>query len=265
MDLGQRIKQAREEAGLSQRQLCGETITRNMLSRIEHGTVRPSMSTLAFLAEKLGRPVSYFLDETTVTSPNVQRMANARECYMAGAYAGALEQLDGCRLPDDTFEWEMDLLRTRCLLELAAAALEEGRLPYAAELLAGAEEAGRKTPYCGQELERERLLLLGQVNGEADLPADDRELLLRGGMALAAGEPLRAAAYLEAAEDHTAAEWNFLRGEAWLRLKNYREAAECYQLAEKRYPREVAGRLEECFRYLEDFKMAYYYACKQRE
>ena len=246
MDLGQRIKQAREEAGLSQRQLCGETITRNMLSRIEHGTVRPSMSTLAFLAEKLGRPVSYFLDETTVTSPNVQRMANARECYMAGAYAGALEQLDGCRLPDSTFEWEMEL-------------------PYAAELLAGAEEAGRKTPYCGQELERERLLLLGQVNGEADLPADDRELLLRGGMALAAGEPLRAAAYLEAAEDHTAAEWNFLRGEAWLRLKNYQEAAKCYQLAEKRYPREVAGRLEECFRYLEDFKMAYYYACKQRE
>ena len=146
MDLGQRIKQAREEAGLSQRQLCGETITRNMLSRIEHGTVRPSMSTLAFLAEKLGRPVSYFLDETTITSPNVQRMANARECYMAGEYAGALEHLDGCRLPDSTFEWEMDLLRARCLLELAAAALEEGRLPYAAELLAGAEEAGRKTP-----------------------------------------------------------------------------------------------------------------------
>lgn len=52
MELGQRIRQARQEAGLSQRQLCGETITRNMLSRIEHGTVRPSMTTLRFLADR---------------------------------------------------------------------------------------------------------------------------------------------------------------------------------------------------------------------
>ena len=39
--LGQRIRQARQEAGLSQRQLCGETITRNMLSQIESGKARP--------------------------------------------------------------------------------------------------------------------------------------------------------------------------------------------------------------------------------
>lgn len=265
MDLGQRIKLAREEAGLSQRQLCGETITRNMLSRIEHGTVRPSMSTLAFLAERLDRPVSYFLDENTITSPNVQRMAKARECYTAGDHTGALEQLDGCRLPDDTFEWEMDLLRARCFLALAAGAIEEGRLPYAAELLAGAEEAGKKTPYYGPELERERLLLLGQVNGEADLPTDDRELLLRGRMALAAGELLRAAEYLEAAEDHTGAQWNLLRGETHFKLKNYKDAAVCYQQAEKLYPMDAARRLEECFRQMEDFKLAYYYACKQRE
>ena len=32
MELGEKLKQARLEAGLSQRQLCGEEITRNMLS-----------------------------------------------------------------------------------------------------------------------------------------------------------------------------------------------------------------------------------------
>lgn len=265
MDLGQRIKQAREEAGLSQRQLCGETITRNMLSRIEHGTVRPSMQTLTFLAERLDRPVSYFLDETAITSPNVQRMAAARERYLAGDYSGALERLGDCRLPDDTFEWELYLLRARCFMALAEAAIADHRLPYGLELLAKAEDAGKKTPYYGPELERQRLLLLGQVNGEADLPADDRELLLKSRMALAAGEPMRAAAYLEAAEDHTAGQWNFLRGETHFRLKNYKEAAACYQLAEELYPLDTARRLEECFRLLEDFKMAYYYACKQRD
>ena len=37
MDLGQKLRQARKDAGLSQRQLCGDVITRNMLSQIESG------------------------------------------------------------------------------------------------------------------------------------------------------------------------------------------------------------------------------------
>ena len=123
MDLGQRLKQARLEAGLSQRQLCGEIITRNMLSRIENGSVRPSMTTLRFLAGKLGKPVSYFLDEETVTSPNLECMAVARACFGAGDYSGALAQLLSFEGPDETFAWEMELLAAKCYLALAARAV----------------------------------------------------------------------------------------------------------------------------------------------
>ena len=70
MELGKRIRQARLEAGLSQRQLCGEQITRNMLSQIENGSARPSMDTLRYLAAQLGKPIGYFLEEQAVTSPN---------------------------------------------------------------------------------------------------------------------------------------------------------------------------------------------------
>ena len=63
MELGQRLRQARLEAGLSQRQLCGEVITRNMLSQIENGSARPSMETLRYLASRLGKPISFFLEE----------------------------------------------------------------------------------------------------------------------------------------------------------------------------------------------------------
>ena len=52
MELGEKIKQARLEAGLSQRQLCGDTVTRNMLSQIENGSARPSMDTLRFFAAR---------------------------------------------------------------------------------------------------------------------------------------------------------------------------------------------------------------------
>ena len=63
MELGEKIRKARLEAGLSQRQLCGEEITRNMLSLIEHGSAKPSMKTLRYLAQRLGKPISYFLEE----------------------------------------------------------------------------------------------------------------------------------------------------------------------------------------------------------
>ena len=53
MELGQLLKQARLEAGLTQRQLCGGKITRNMLSQIENGSAKPSMDTLRYLAERL--------------------------------------------------------------------------------------------------------------------------------------------------------------------------------------------------------------------
>ena len=43
MELGEKLRLARLEAGMTQRQLCGDEITRNMLSQIENGTARPSM------------------------------------------------------------------------------------------------------------------------------------------------------------------------------------------------------------------------------
>ena len=61
MELGDKLRQARLDAGLTQRQLCGDRITRNMLSQIENGLARPSMQTLRYLAGQLKKPVSYFL------------------------------------------------------------------------------------------------------------------------------------------------------------------------------------------------------------
>ena len=81
MELGEKLRLARLEAGLSQRALCGDEITRNMLSRIENGAARPSMKTLRFLAARLDKPVSYFLEEDTVCSPNQESMTAARRLF----------------------------------------------------------------------------------------------------------------------------------------------------------------------------------------
>lgn len=264
MELGEKLRQARLEAGLSQRQLCGGHLTRNMLSLIENGNARPSMDTLKYLASRLGKPVSYFLEEDAVTSPNQGVMESARRLYDAGEYAEAALVLEAYQRGDPIFDREESLLRKLTLLAQAERAIGENREPYALELL---EKAKPDPAYCAQELEHRRLLLLGRIRGQRvsqSLSSMDEELLLRAQEALADEKGARAANLLEAAEDQKTARWNFLRGESYLLGKAYREAAQCFHRAEKEYPRQTAQYLERCYRELEDYKRAYEYACKYR-
>ena len=160
MNLGEKIKQARLEAGLSQRQLCGERITRNMLSQIENGAARPSMDTLIYLAQQLGRPVSWFLEEQTAPPSNPQTLERTLLSYRKGDYAKA------------------------------------------------------------------------------------------------------AAAWAQ--EHQKDAMYYYLQGRAAQGRGEYALAAEYYRQAEALFPKECAAALEACYRELEDYKMAYHYACKQR-
>lgn len=268
MELGKKIREARLKAGLSQRQLCAGVITRNMLSQIENGSARPSMDTLRYLAERLGKTLSYFLEEEAITSPNQDLMDRARKAFEAGDPSTAREVLEQYKGPDPVFDREYHLVLALCLTEMAKTALAENRRPYAEALLQQAAEAGGLTPYYTQALERERLLLLAAVSPapsvEAALPRDDRELLLRAEGALARKEFGLALACLEAAWDREAPRWHLLRGETALALKDYDAAVTHYRHAEPHYPTQVCPRLEACYRELGDFKKAYEYACKQR-
>ena len=104
MELGKRLKEVRLALGLSQRELCGDEITRNMLSQIENGSAKPSMDTLKYLAARLGKPVSYFLEEETVTSPNQAVMAAARDAKRAGDWRGVLTALEDYQGRDPLFD-----------------------------------------------------------------------------------------------------------------------------------------------------------------
>jgi tetratricopeptide (TPR) repeat protein len=62
--IGDRIRTARVEAGLSQAELGAPHFTRAYVSAIELGKVRPAMKSLDFMAQKLGKPTSYFVEDT---------------------------------------------------------------------------------------------------------------------------------------------------------------------------------------------------------
>ena len=215
MELGQKLRQARLEAGLSQRQLCGDEITRNMLSQIENGSARPSMDTLRFLAGQLGKPISWFLEEQAILSPNQAVMASAREAFAAGDPDRARKELTAYQEPDPVFDWERWLLSAKSAILSAERALIQKRQPYAVKLLEQAAEDGSKTPYYDAETERQRLLLLAQAGQPVTLPADDRELLHRAKQVMETA-PQRAGQYLDAAQDRASPQWQLLRGRAYL-------------------------------------------------
>ena len=261
MTIGQRLKQARLEAGLSQRQLCGDTITRNMLSLIENGSARPSMDTLTYLAGRLGKSVSYFLEENAVLSANQSVMETARQAFAEKDYGAVLTAMQDYREPDQVFDWEKALLVARSRVELARQALEDGRLPYARSLLEEAAREGERTPYFdGAALAFLRARLQPEL---ADGICVDEALLMKAEAALTTA-PDRAAALLDAMDGRDSSRWKLLRGKAAMAAGQYAVAVPLLHGAEAGFSREVAPALETCYRELGDFRMAYEYACRQR-
>ena len=60
--IGQRLREARQRAGLTQQQLAGDRYTKAYVSALETGIARPSMVALSYLSGRLNLPASHFLD-----------------------------------------------------------------------------------------------------------------------------------------------------------------------------------------------------------
>ena len=256
MELGQKIKAARLEAGLSQRQLCGDTITRNMLSQIENGSAKPSMDTLQILAGRLHKTVGYFLEEGA--SCNEKLMQKLRQAKPAQV----VELLKNYISPDPIFDRERYFLEASAYLELSREALKEEKSAYAQTLLEKAWVAGEKTPYFHK---MPALLLAYEIDPSRaeqicrQMPKDDLILQMRAEGAVQEGKWTLAINYLKLIGNRTARGY-FLMGEACFGLGEYEKAAENY--LKSQLP--VYDRLENCYKELGDFQKAYEYACLNR-
>jgi len=66
--LGERVRSARRERGLSQAQLAGEELTKGFISQVESGLVRPSLRSLQVMANRLGKSLDYFLGDQLISA-----------------------------------------------------------------------------------------------------------------------------------------------------------------------------------------------------
>ena len=75
MTLGQKLKQTRLARGMTQSQVVGDRITRNMLSQIENDLASPSVGTLEYLAAVLDVKLAWLLadekEEAEAASENL--------------------------------------------------------------------------------------------------------------------------------------------------------------------------------------------------
>ena len=117
--LGQKIKNARLEMGLTQKELCGGDFTRNMLSRIETGDAYPSLETLCCLASRLGMPPGYFIDDSddgeSLRSRRLLSMIKTE--YEKGNYALCLDYARGLTGSDEEFRLISAICSFRCGVE----------------------------------------------------------------------------------------------------------------------------------------------------
>lgn len=255
MTIGQRILQARTEAGLSQRELAGENITRNMLSAIEHDKAKPSLDTLIYLSGVLKRPVGYFLGEEIPAAEGLDAMVQARKAYDLRRYRACLNHLKS--VPEGpVWSREKGLLTVLATLSLGEQAVSEGRLPYARKLLAA--QLGTDCPYYTPELER-RLAIARQKAGIPSEIPEDSALMVRAEQALKEKRFEDAERYLQA-QDSRGDRWHFLMGEALFGQGDYEKAVTFYHGAEGTMGKQIRKKLQLCYAELKNFEKAYYYA-----
>lgn len=148
-NVGERIRIERLRANLTQAELAGERISRNMLSIIEAGKALPSLETLEFIANKLDLPAGYFLCNDAATEElylKVDVVTKAKKLFSDKKFSECVEVCK--KLP---FDDEMNALLAECELKLASADIDLFHLTSAHEHLSAAKNAADRTIYLSSE------------------------------------------------------------------------------------------------------------------
>ncbi len=147
MHIGEKIKALRMSKLMTQSELAGNCITRNMLSRIEHGTALPSLPTALYIAERLNVPVGYLLaeDNDELAYRKMTAIGDIRRALAANDFVGALSLVGATEGTGE--DDELSFIRARCEYGLAHEALLRGRLRAAVAGFDRALLAAAKTVY----------------------------------------------------------------------------------------------------------------------
>ena len=285
MNIGEKIRELRVAKLMTQAELAGSQITRNMLSCIENGTANPSLSTILYIAGRLSVPAGFLLAEEgdEIVYRKMNSFANIKRAYIVGDYRGCRSLcFSGCPEPDD----EIRLLLAECDAAIAEEEFAHGKLRSSCRFFDEALEYAEKTIYPTAAIEARAAVYFRYMRRiSATLYSDvlDEEKPI----ALVSTTPM--AAYVDAMEALDAGDIETVREKAallsgvdddfyarhleiglWMQEKRFADAKEALTaLLNRAHPLcevalyEVLCDLETCCRETDDYKGAYNYATEK--
>lgn len=146
MELGEKIKKLRTEKMMTQSELVGGEITRNMLSRIENGTANPSLETIRYIAERLNVSPGFLLaqgEDEQIYFKNGEIIA-IKQAYLTGDFRICR---DICLHSESARDDEICMILAECDLAIGIEEFEQGNLRSACEYFDEVLETCETTVY----------------------------------------------------------------------------------------------------------------------
>ena len=146
MSIGKKIKSLRNAKMMTQSELAGSEITRNMLSRIENEAAQPSLDTIRYLAARLNVSPSYLLADGDDEYMYIKHkeINDIKRAYLSGEFHICRDMCLNSSVPEDD---EIKLILAESTLEMAIEAFNRGALKAACTLFDECIEACSQTIY----------------------------------------------------------------------------------------------------------------------
>lgn len=155
MDIGERIKAIRMSKHMTQSELAGDQITRNMLSLIENGNALPSLPTVTYIAERLGIPMGLLLagksEELIYLKlerlPRIKQAFSQREFRLCADMCQAMLDMN-----PDSCDDELLMIMAECHFGIAVDEFNSGKLHNACRELDEACSYSKQTVYNSEHI-----------------------------------------------------------------------------------------------------------------
>jgi len=162
MTFGEKLRSARLFRNMTQSELAGEEITRNMLSRLENDQAAPSMATLKYLSGRLGIPCGYFIDDISEfdarklgSIQNIRQLLSDMEYEACEKLCGELGSESECQS-----DCEISLILAECRYRRAIEEYDSGNLTAAKTTLESVIACCNATVYDTSVIRSSAMLML---------------------------------------------------------------------------------------------------------
>ena len=154
MDIGKKIYNLRTSKLMTQAELAGDQITRNMLCLIEKGAANPSLSTILYIAKKLNVPAGYLLaeDGEEAVYCKVSSIENIKKAYVNCDFEICRDICLEC-ISKGVNDDEINFVLAETDIAIAKKEIFGGALKSAIDYISEALEYCQKTVYYTKHIE----------------------------------------------------------------------------------------------------------------